>query len=232
MNAILMSKSPKIWLNVMNEKATIILAKKFPKDYRGWVYGYCTKAKPFYILATFNRKKMLIQNTWNNLYKVNGKVPCRFWVDKVVTLDDEPNEFLDARKHSCLIPEEVRAYAHGSNLSAIHIAKLEVFDKPKELGNPEEPFYVWRKCDSCKRSGYETSACQYDEKCIVPCLLTKAPQSWCYIEVEDEHRMAVDETFKNLETISISDMEAIADTNKLADNLKTMERLKKESGEK
>lgn len=32
------------------------------------------------------------------------------------------------------------------------------------------------------KSGYESTACIYDENCMVPVAITKAPQSWCYVE--------------------------------------------------
>lgn len=61
---------------------------------------------------------------------------------------------------------------------AWHISDLKIYDKPKELGE----FSIRKKCTSCKRSGYESTACMYDEDCIVPVPLTRPPQSWRYIE--------------------------------------------------
>lgn len=52
------------------------------------------------------------------------------------------------------------------------------YDKPKELSE----FYLLKRCNSCKVSGYEASACQYDEKCVVPAKLTRPPQSWQFVE--------------------------------------------------
>lgn len=70
------------------------------------------------------------------------------------------------------------AYGNGATLYGWHISSLKVYDTPKEL--PE--FHTWKKCKSCSKSGDESTACIYDENCMVPVAITKAPQSWCYVE--------------------------------------------------
>lgn len=50
--AILTSKSPSICANVLNKKANILIFKKFPNDFKGWVYIYCTKDKK-HLIAPF-----------------------------------------------------------------------------------------------------------------------------------------------------------------------------------
>lgn len=69
-------------------------------------------------------------------------------------------------------------YANGRPLYANVIVNAKRYDEPKELGE----FYITKKCTSCKDSGYESSACIYDENCLVPVQLTHPPQSWCYVE--------------------------------------------------
>ena len=59
-----------------------------------------------------------------------------------------------------------------------HISNLKIYDTPKELTE----FHTWGKCKSCSKSGYESTACIYDENCMIPAAITKAPQSWCYVE--------------------------------------------------
>ena len=61
-----------------------------------------------------------------------------------------------------------------------HISDLKIYDKPRELSE----FYVWKKCNSCRETGYESTACMYDEDCKVPAIITRPPQSWMYVEVE------------------------------------------------
>lgn len=61
---------------------------------------------------------------------------------------------------------------------AWHITDLKIYDNPKKLCE----FTIRKKCNSCKRSGYESTACVYDENCIVPAIITRPPQSYCYVE--------------------------------------------------
>lgn len=79
---------------------------------------------------------------------------------------------------SCLTIDQIEKYLDGGDGYAWHISDLKIYETPKEL--PE--FHTWKKCKSCSKSGYESTACIYDENCIVPAVITKAPQSWCYVE--------------------------------------------------
>lgn len=80
---------------------------------------------------------------------------------------------------TCLTDRQILEYlGNGKQGYAWHISELEIYDTPKELAE----FHTWKKCKSCSKSGYESTACIYDENCMVPAAITKAPQSWCYVE--------------------------------------------------
>lgn len=81
---------------------------------------------------------------------------------------------------ACLTEAQLHTYAGGKNCFAWHISNLKIYDTPKELIE----FHTWKKCKSCSKSGYESTACIYDENCMIPAAITKAPQSWCYVEVQ------------------------------------------------
>lgn len=85
-------------------------------------------------------------------------------------------------KEMCLSAQELFDYIGvGKHLYAWHISDLKLYDSPKKLSE----FYTKKKCNSCKKSGYESTACMYDEDCKVPMSITRAPQSWQYVgEVE------------------------------------------------
>ena len=173
--AILISIKPKWVKEILNGNKTIEIRKKFPKDYVGWVYIYCTKDKKYANLI--NRGGFL-----------TGMVVARFWCDKV---DDyvyghkwsweqgSPMWGVDYSyekilKDTCLTDEELRAYVDDLCFSAIHITKLEIFDKPKGLYNFYKPIItsidgVYGRPQHQKIKGF------------IP--LEKAPQSWCYIEI-------------------------------------------------
>lgn len=118
----------------------------------------------------------------------HGKVIGEFTCDRIDEYDDDTifsfrhedyarwNDFgLD---RACMHPEDFQNYADGKWLYGWHISDLKIYDTPKELTE----FHTWKKCKSCSKSGYESTACIYDENCMVPVAITKAPQSWCYVE--------------------------------------------------
>lgn len=79
---------------------------------------------------------------------------------------------------ACLTPKMLNDYLAGGDGYGWHISDLVIYDEPKELIE----FRAWKKCKSCSKSGYESTACIYDENCMIPAAITKAPQSWCYVE--------------------------------------------------
>ena len=118
----------------------------------------------------------------------HGKVIGEFTCDRIDEYDDDTifsfrhedytrwNDFgLD---RACMHPEDFQNYADGKWLHGWHISGLKIYDTPKELTE----FHTLKKCKSCSKSGYESTACIYDENCMVPVATTKAPQSWCYVE--------------------------------------------------
>ena len=64
---------------------------------------------------------------------------------------------------SCLTPEQVKIYGGWKEkkfcdrniLFGWHISELKVYDTPKKLTE----FHTWKKCKSCSKSGYESTAC-------------------------------------------------------------------------
>lgn len=114
----------------------------------------------------------------------NGKVVAEFVCDRIDTikLANEPYGIYDVDDdfvaQTGLANGALWDYGKGATLYGWHISKLKVYEKPKEVTK----FHIWKKCKSCSKSGYESAACIYDENCMVPAAITKAPQSWCYVE--------------------------------------------------
>lgn len=79
---------------------------------------------------------------------------------------------------ACLTPKMLNDYLAGGDGYGWHISNLKIYDTPKELIE----FHTWKKCKSCSKSGCESTACIYDENCMIPAAITKAPQSWCYVQ--------------------------------------------------
>lgn len=155
--AVLISIRPKWCEKIINGQKTIEVRKTRPKmdtPFKCYIYK-CGNGK---VIGEFTCNR--VTNLFSN---------SRFWLDE------------DDVLHTCLSAAEMRKYANGTNgLYGWHISNLRIYDTPKELIE----FHTWKKCKSCNKSGYESTACIYDENCIIPAAITKAPQSWCYVEEE------------------------------------------------
>ena len=182
MKAILMSIRPQHLVNILNGKKTIELRKRFPSDFRGWVYLYCTKAKP-YLIGYFGRyfiTDYLDPEVKDGLVK-NGLVVARVWVyniEETITINwDTQTQTLsefELSVRSCVSIKDLNNDFVDSK--AIDISKLEIFDKPKELG---EFYYYKKRLIDC---GMDCPP-YFDE---VKTQVRKAPQSWQYIYIEEE----------------------------------------------
>lgn len=123
--------------------------------------------------------------------KVIGEFICRAIYCRTPDCLIVKEDTEDAIAGSCLSADELRKYLFGKRfgkgpvpLFSIpdfyrwSIYNLKIYDTPKELSE----FHAWKKCNSCGKSGYESTACAYDENCQVPAVVTCPPQSWCYVE--------------------------------------------------
>lgn len=181
MKAILMSIQSKWLCEILDGLKTAELRKRFPKDYRGWVYLYCTKGKPYllrlfgrYFITDYLAPELAPEVKDDGLVK-NGLVVARVWVDNVeelITLNWDTqtatlSEF-DLSVKSCV---SIKDLNNNFNKGfAIHFSKLKIFDKPKEL----EEFSVERYAEMPNG--------------VFPCYepIIKAPQSWQYIYIEED----------------------------------------------
>ena len=186
--AVMMSIRPQHTCNIVSLLKLWEIRKKFPIDYVGWVYIYCTK----------DRKQCLVRNNINKTYhldtcywdefesNLNGKVVARFWCDKV----EEHRPFFHwcIEKETCLTRDDVLDYLDSKDkfvgnpkrqdkVYAIHITKLEIFDEPKEISEFEHLH------EHAKRGNSDCWVCHRYGKGCRTCSLTRAPQSWCYIEI-------------------------------------------------
>lgn len=180
MKSIMISIKPKWVAKILNGKKTIEIRKRFPSDYVGWVYIYCTKDNKGYLTEYLDKetnKHLFYSYELGKNIGFNGKVVARFWCDKV---DDYVNgskwswksgcpmwgacnDYEYILKDTCLTEDELYDYCEDLAFSAIHITKLEIFDRPKELKE-------FSNCDKYPYTKY----------------IGKAPQSWRYIKEELE----------------------------------------------
>lgn len=202
--SVMLSIRPKWCEKIARGEKTIEVRKTRPKLETPFkCYIYCTKAKERLIAIlkdgdenygeTYHGKPVFIKldegsvcDMWGKRQKVIGEFVC----DRISPLhnictDDWKrlagglhNIEKELVNQACLTEAQLHTYAGGKNCFAWHISDLKIYDTPKELIE----FHTWKKCKSCSKSGYESTACIYDENCMVPVAITKAPQSWCYVE--------------------------------------------------
>ncbi len=198
-----MSIRPRHTCNILNLIKLWEIRKKFPKDYVGWVYIYVTKALPL-LLKNKDSGKIFINklkavekddlDRFPHIQKFNGKVVARFWCDKVEHIEYETcsrdisgwwkdNGEMFNHKDACLTYEEMFDYIGSGECHAIHITKLEIFDKSKEISE----FYKlgfekeYNQAVFCLKNNVRWKT--EPDYVIEDYQLTRAPQSWCYVEV-------------------------------------------------
>ena len=177
--AVLISIRPKWCEKIINGRKTMELRKSVPKlEVPFKCYIYCTSGHPYISVKGGNLDRDTVRT--NTVGRCNGKVIGEFVCDYILQRCEMANADI-AEQQSCvrrediyfIYSEEGKHYIYGW-----HISNLKIYDEPKDLIE----FHTWKKCKSCSKSGYESTACIYDENCMIPAAITKAPQSWCYVE--------------------------------------------------
>ena len=190
--AILISIKPKWVARILNGEKTIEIRKTRPNcDLPIPVYIYCTKEKTRAILTD---KGCVISNTlavggnsqYKSGYSLSGQVVAKFTLNKVEEIVRYDGEFYtptyEENKiclNACLSWEEIHRYlANKKTGYAWHIENLKIFNEPKELNDfmvkPTKRFFM---------EHIEQTYCILGKGIFRD--LTKAPQSWCYVEVEE-----------------------------------------------
>lgn len=205
MKAILMSIRPEYVADILNGDKTVEIRKgpsllkairKLIDLYgKATIFAYCTKGGKRELEEIFDGHYALCAYHPES-YKpkdIRGKVVAKFHcynVEEIRPFEEYESPFgrayrLTEDKILCcqkaqLTYDEYNHYLKGKTSTAIHISDLEIFDKPKGLWK----FNKYHK----KKNKFSPSLCYPCEKfktCIGVCNLTRAPQSWCYVEVEE-----------------------------------------------
>lgn len=176
--AVMLSIRPKWCEKIVNGDKTIEVRKTRPKMNTPFkCYIYCT-------LPKYPHEDFIVTNYPRPQFYGGGKVVGEFTCDRIFPINifdngSIQNWLFEHMERSCLTYEELAGYiGNGRTGYGWHISDLKIYDTPKELTE----FHTWKKCKSCSKSGYESTACIYDENCMIPAAITKAPQSWCYVE--------------------------------------------------
>jgi predicted transcriptional regulator len=180
--AVLISIQPKWAAKIANGEKTIEVRKSCPKletPFKVYIYETMTPLKKDFAFDYSNLSKTE-KAIINGRGKVIGEFVC-YWttVYKSGFLGGNLYHISDDDfEQTCFtLFEELLDYGKGKTLYGWNISDLKIYDKPKDLSE----FYDWKKCNSCKVSGYESTGCSYIN-CKVPAIITRPPQSWCYVE--------------------------------------------------
>ena len=187
MKALLLSVRPEHALNILNGSKTLELRKSVPKGFKGWVYVYVTKGKPYLIKHPYHSYMAIEQKGFDDL---NGTVPFRFWFDEyeevLVQHHIDSEQIERVLKQACIEHDDLDNYVgNKETIYAWHIKNLDIFSEPMKLGE----FY---KTKGKYLQDYERAVLDYknrlieSESTLKKISITKAPQSYMYVYVKEE----------------------------------------------
>lgn len=201
--AVMLSIRPKWCEKIISGEKTVEVRKTRPKLETPFeCYIYCTIGGQDLNIPISQERLMRDYLETGSMKSLNcplgnGKVIGEFTCDRIYKIDKDSTDFLfkagglsvykQAAEEKCglcvaMTDDELHGYLEHYQGYGWHISELKIYDTPKELIE----FHTWKKCKSCSKSGYESTACIYDENCMIPAAITKAPQSWCYVEVTED----------------------------------------------
>lgn len=200
--AILISIKPKWVAKILNGEKTIEIRKTMPKcDLPIDVYIYATKEGKLYDdYPNMANGRFKHNKVYKGEHNISGKVVAKFTLNKVEEYINGHNcdyikhnassclDFEKVLKPSCVIEDELYCYAEDLHFYAWHIDNLEIFDEPKELSGfrkPHTPSYEMTK-PFIEGLGETYTKKEYLEDIkMFKWVLTKAPQNFCYVEIEE-----------------------------------------------
>lgn len=165
MKSVLRSVKPYWFYLICEDKKKVEVCKTEPlsKEWDRIVYLYCSKD-----MHSFNR----IPEQYHEKYKKYlGTVGGYFYCYGIMDISSDY-----APVGSCLTSEELMQYGKGKTLSGLCFRKINVFENPRDLSDfktPDKPYHriIDRDGSLIFMDGYESGK-----------PLTRAPQSWQYVE--------------------------------------------------
>lgn len=192
MKAVILSLRPQWCEKIFNGSKSIEVRKSRPSlDMPFTVYVYQTKHKG---------GKKIVSEVLNSVYG-GGKVIGSFVCDRVEEYEaNERGWYIYPQDETCLLCDEIAHYGKGKPLYGWHITAPKLFDKPRDItefsrygyqeikSNGTGYFCGNTKCKYCNPAEviaglYIPSICKKNG-----CSLKRPPESWCYIEEEDNER--------------------------------------------
>ncbi len=192
--AVMISIQPKWCEKIALGKKTVELRKTKPDiDTPFKVYIYCTKPKGKYdyglcidrgVCGTLKSVGLLAKCNYefaekNEMPILSGKVIGEFLCDHIMRHCEMANADI-AEQQSRVKREKILEYANGNEVYGWHISDLVIYDEPKEI--LEFSYPCKQDCDTCKYNRLNPWANSIEPVMMCQRDVTKAPQSWCYVE--------------------------------------------------
>lgn len=195
MKSVLISIRPKWVEKIASGEKTIEVRKTAPQEVPFKAYIYCTKGKP-YLYRVDDDDNFELTNTLRpkvdgyvkDYNEQNGKVIGEFICDKVYPIknrgssfsvaDEEQSVTNEIARQSCLYYDDMVSYFGNKDGFGWHISDLKIYDNPKELSE------FFKPCPTKEKGDCLSCDCLADNDYGGICTnnLTRAPQSWQYIE--------------------------------------------------
>lgn len=189
MKAVMISIRPEWVAKILSGEKTVEVRKTVPK-----------MNPPFkcYIYETQGKTDTpWMDEEGHTIFRGRGQVVAEFICDRITTIAytmDGLACVVDC-KTSCLSPKDFIEYGKGKPLKGWHISELKIYDKPKELSDfriedkspCENRERVYQNPEYNPTGGliYGGSYCRDTSDWCKRCktkVLSKPPQSWCYVE--------------------------------------------------
>lgn len=202
MKAVIASIKPRHTASIKSGKKELEIRKtvpKIPTPFKVFVYETKDSGKGTgAVVCEFVCDFFFSINTEWMIHDELPGMPMETWLE----WNDAPDEYeskADIEKASCLTWKEIKSYMGASpQIFCWHISEMKVYEQPKPLSW----FVTEGDCDcmNCKNCGWFDKGNGYNveddcnlgyeninrEKPLKP--VFRAPQSWCYVELMEEHR--------------------------------------------
>lgn len=194
--AVLISIRPQWCQKIASGGKTIEVRKTRPKLETPFkCYIYCTRDKHLAFMQNASGTNLIACMNAETAIPVggflgNGKVIGEFTCDQIYKIDKDSTDFLfkvgglsvykQAAEEKCglcvaMTGDELHGYLGYCQGYGWHIADLRIYDTPRDLGEFKPVCRVDAGCCACLHYDYAKMDC--GEKVI-----SRPPQSWCYVE--------------------------------------------------
>lgn len=167
--AVLLSIRPEHCRKLIDGKKNVELRKNWPRKKTPFLcYLYCTMGGEILPVG---------ENALPANGMVFGQAVC---YDIYQAIEYNENNYLvtypEIIKKACVTEKEAIQYANGKSVYGWALRHVEVYDKPRDLSE-FRPF-----CDP----NHDCECCDFWSEKWLDCMkrVTRAPQSWCYVEGE------------------------------------------------